>query len=238
MISLTLDIQQADCPYIRASDDCDVTMTGLYSDFVESKGKLKTRMFVDGTDGARVERALDAFESYDSVNLCHLISKWDDTAVVKNCTDPTRGMEAVRRHEGYLTAPFEVDDGHKKWYLGFDTSDQADAALAELDDAYDFDIDSHEVVTREEYIDVIQNVSAANALFDSIRNMTETEYRAFRRAFEAGYFETPRRADLQELGAEAGISGTGFSKNLRRASDKLAAGVVEAAESLDEDGGG
>lgn len=235
MISLTIDIQQDDCPYVQTSDRYDVSMTGLYSDFVETKEKLKTRMFVGGSTEVPVERALEAFDEYETVNICHLISKWDNTAVVKNCTDPTTAMETVRRHEGYLTAPFEVNGGHKKWYLGFDTDAQADAALAELEHSHSFTIDSKEVVAREEYIDVIQNVTAAKSLLDGIRNMTETEYEAFRQAFEAGYFETPRGVELEDLGARAGISGTAFSKNLRRATETLGDHVVEAADALDRE---
>ncbi|MFB6222761.1 MAG: helix-turn-helix domain-containing protein [Haloarcula sp.] len=116
MISLTIDIAQDDCPYVRTSDEYAVSMTGLYSDFLESKQKLKTRMFVGGSSDVPVERALEAF----------------------------------------------------------------------------------------------------------------------RQAFEAGYFETPRGIELEELGAAAGVSGTGFSKNLRRATDTLAEHVVEAADAMED----
>ncbi len=223
MISLTLDLSQGDCPYTTTAGEFDVSLTGLYSDFVETKGKLKTRMLVQGADGHTVQGALDAFESYEGVNLCKLLSKWDDRAVVKNCTDPTAAMEVVREHDGYLTAPFEVQDGRKQWYLGFDTADLADRALADLERLHDVRVESREVVTRDGYVDVVENVGTAKELLDAYRQLTPTERRTLEAAYHEEYYDRPRGITRVDLADAFDISDTAVSNTLRRAHRKLAA---------------
>jgi len=233
MISLTLDLSQGDCPYTATAGEFDVSLTGLYSDFVETKEKLKTRMLVHGSDGTTVDDALDAFQATEGVNLCKLISKWDDRAVVKNCTDPTEAMQVVREYDGYLTAPFEVQDGRKAWYLGFDTAELADAALADLDRLHDVSVESREVVTRDGYVDVVENVGTAKELLDAYRQLTEVERRSLARAADAGYYERPRGATRVDLADQFGVSDTAVSNTLRRAHRKLADPVEDVDEPME-----
>lgn len=47
-------------------------------------------------------------------------------------------------------------------------------------------------------------------------NMTEAQAEALYRAFEAGYFDVPRKTDLATIAAEMGISTSALSKRLRR----------------------
>lgn len=232
MISLTLDLAQGDCPYTRTAGEFDVSLTGLYSDFVETKGKLKTRMLVQGRDGGTVEAALDSFETAEGVNLCKLLSKWDDRAVVKNCTDPTAAMAVVRDHDGYLTAPFEVQDGRKEWYLGFDTAELADQALAELERLHDVRVESREVVTRDGFVDVVENVGTAKELLDAYRRLTPTERRTLEAAYQEEYYQRPRGITRVDLADDFDISDTAVSNTLRRAHRKLAA-PLEGANDID-----
>lgn len=228
MISLTLDISQRDCPYTTAASEFDVSLTGLYSDYVETKGKLKTRMLVEGADGGAVDEALGAFESFEAVNLCKLISKWDDRAVVKNCTDPTEAMAVVREYDGYLTAPFEVQGGRKEWYLGFDTADLADEALAKLEASHDLRVESREVITRDGYVDVVENVATAKDLLDAYRELTPVERATLRAAYDEDYYERPRGVTRVELGERFDVSDTAISNTLRRAHGKLAVPLDES----------
>lgn len=227
MISLTLDISQRDCPYTAAASEFDVSLTGLYSDYVETKEKLKTRMLVEGADGGAVDEALGAFESFETVNLCKLISKWDDRAVVKNCTDPTEAMAVVREYDGYLTAPFEVQGGRKEWYLGFDTAGLADEALAKLEATHDLRVESREVITRDGYVDVVENAGTAKDLLDTYRDLTAVERETLRAAYAEGYYERPRGITGVELGEEFDVSDTAVSNTLRRAHRKLASPIED-----------
>jgi predicted DNA binding protein len=227
MITLTLDISQGDCPYTTTAREFDVSLTGLYSDFVETKEKLKTRMLVAGDDGHDVEEALGAFESYEGVNLCKLISKWDDRAVVKNCTDPTEAMRVVREYDGYLTAPFEVQGASKEWYLGFDTAELADQALADLERLHDLQVQSREVVTRDGFVDVVENVGTAKELLDAYRSLTDVERRTLEAAYTEEYYDRPRGLTRVELGERFDVSDTAVSNTLRRAHSKLASPVED-----------
>lgn len=63
-------------------------------------------------------------------------------------------------------------------------------------------------------------------------DVSDKQFEALRAAFEAGYFDVPRRSTLEELAAELGISEQGVSERLRRG---LATVLDEA---LAEDGSG
>ncbi|MFB6080764.1 MAG: helix-turn-helix domain-containing protein [Haloferacaceae archaeon] len=47
-------------------------------------------------------------------------------------------------------------------------------------------------------------------------DLTDTQYETLVTAFDAGYFEVPRRINLTELAAEIGVSDTAVSQRLRR----------------------
>ena len=51
--------------------------------------------------------------------------------------------------------------------------------------------------------------------------LTDQQYEALRIAYELGYFEIPRRASLEEVAAELGISASSVSERLRRAETEL-----------------
>ncbi|EMA46197.1 helix-turn-helix domain-containing protein [Halobiforma nitratireducens] len=51
--------------------------------------------------------------------------------------------------------------------------------------------------------------------------LTDSQYEALAVAFESGFFEVPRDADLSELATELGISNQAVSERLRRAQSRL-----------------
>lgn len=58
---------------------------------------------------------------------------------------------------------------------------------------------------------------------DRRRAMTDKQYKAVTAAFEAGFFDVPRQASLDELAAEFGISEQALSKLIRRGIQTLLA---------------
>lgn len=51
--------------------------------------------------------------------------------------------------------------------------------------------------------------------------LTDEQYEALRAAWEAGYFDVPRRTDISELAEELDVSHQALSERLRRAHDSL-----------------
>ena len=51
--------------------------------------------------------------------------------------------------------------------------------------------------------------------------LTDPQHEALRTAYELGHFEIPRRASLEDVAAELGISASSVSERLRRAQSKL-----------------
>jgi DNA-binding CsgD family transcriptional regulator len=51
--------------------------------------------------------------------------------------------------------------------------------------------------------------------------LTDRQYEALRTAYQLGYFDIPRRASLEDIAAELGISSSSVSERLRRAQTKL-----------------
>ncbi|WP_435335405.1 helix-turn-helix domain-containing protein [Haloarchaeobius sp. TZWWS8] len=56
---------------------------------------------------------------------------------------------------------------------------------------------------------------------DARVQLTESQREALEVALESGYFDIPRRASLQDVGAELGISGQAVSERLRRGIGRL-----------------
>lgn len=59
-------------------------------------------------------------------------------------------------------------------------------------------------------------------------DLTEVQLRTLRRAYEAGYYDRPRRTDLTELSEELDVSKSAVSQRLNAAEAKLVASVVES----------
>jgi len=59
-------------------------------------------------------------------------------------------------------------------------------------------------------------------------SVTEKQHEAIRAAVKAGYYETPRDADLSDLAAELGVSRSAVSQRLTAVESKLVAELVRA----------
>ena len=57
--------------------------------------------------------------------------------------------------------------------------------------------------------------------------LTEMQRRTLEMAYEAGYYETPRRTDLGELSEELGVSRSAVSQRLNTAEAKLVSAVLD-----------
>lgn len=233
MISLTMDMVQYDCPYIAASDEYEVTLSGMHWEFDTAAGDLETRVMVSASHREELDNALSMLKTHEAMDEYSLLARRGDEALIRNMVEETNALAAIRGHDGYLTGPFEARDGSELWHVGFDRSEHADDALAALERNNEFAVESRDDLSFADYFDVINNVDAAKRTLAAMRGLTNTERETIQRAMEAGYYEAPRDATVTDLAAEFDISTTGISKNIRRGERKLLAALVDAMDDVD-----
>lgn len=233
MRSLTVDMVQYDCPYIDVSDSHDVSFFAKQWDFNPADRELETRILVTGEDRGALDNGLSALGDHGRMEGLRLLSRQGRRAVLRTKIGETNAMHAIREHGGYITGPFDIQDGSELWRLGFETESVARATLSALDRHNDFDVVRDEAVELGDYYDLVSNARAAKSLLDGCRDLSEVERRTLAAAVEGGYFARPKESDLTDLAEEFGISKTAVSKNLRRAEQKVLERFVGAVESLD-----
>jgi len=234
MISLTMDMVQYDCPYVEASADYAVGLSGMHWEFDTAAGELETRVLVSAADREELDAVLAMLRDHDTVDGYRLLSRQGEEALIRSAVDETDAMAAIRAHDGYLTGPFEARAGSELWHVGFDREADADRALADLERDNEFSVEARESRPVADYFDVISNVDTAKAVLDAMRGLTDTERETVRRAVEAGYYEAPRDTTVTDLAGEFGISTTGVSKNIRRGERKLLAAIADALDEVDD----
>ncbi|WP_185715470.1 helix-turn-helix domain-containing protein [Halocatena pleomorpha] len=235
MISVTMDMIQYDCPYIDVTDDIDVSFHTMHWDFNTAQEELETRILITGADRGALTNGFEALQRHNGMMGFELLSRRGETAVIKSSIGQTNAMGTIRKHDGYITGPFQIRGGSERWSVGFDTDVAADAALSDLSTKNDFKIETRNDTSFEEYLDVIQHIDAAKGFLDVCRELSDTERQTLEVAVERGYFRTPRDATLETLTDVFDISKTGVSKNLRRAERKVLSRAVSLFSSVDTD---
>lgn len=233
MLSMTMDMVQYDCPYIAVTDDVDVSFHTMHWDFDASRGALETRILVTGASDGALANGLDALAEQPGMREFDLLSRRGDTAVIKSFIHETNAMRVLREHDGYITGPFQIREGSELWNVGFDTSEDADEALSDLERENDYSVEARNSLSLEDYLDVLQNIDVATDYLDDCRGLSTVEQETLATAVDAGYFETPRDASLTELAEAFGVSKTSVSKNLRRGERKILRGVVDTLEGIE-----
>lgn len=230
MINIRLDMVQYDCPFVRTTDDHDVSFAVLHWDFDRKRRRLETRLAVEADDDLGLTNAIDELRSHDQFYELECLSKRGDSATLRTTIGETHAMGTIREFNGYVTGPFHIEDGSEMWNIGFDTTDVADDALEALEKENEFTVESRTGLDVDEVWDLSRNVDTALTLIDGCNTLTDTERQTIETAFRRGFFNTPRDATLENLGDEMNVSGPAVSKNLRRAQRKITGHVVEALD--------
>lgn len=234
MITISMDMEQYDCPFIAASDDHDVTFTTLHWDFNPRVDQLETRIVVDGGDRDTLEAGLNALTDHPHLQDYELLSKRDGAAHVRTVIGETDAMGVIRDHDGYITGPFHIEEGSETWNVGFDSPEVTDDALAGLERNNEFDVVSRERLKLDTLQRFSRNVDAAATLVEGCSELSDVEAKTLTAAVEQGYFDTPRKGTLETIADEFGISSPAVSKNLRRAQRKVNERVVNALDDLND----
>ncbi|WP_458185212.1 helix-turn-helix domain-containing protein [Haladaptatus sp. NG-WS-4] len=233
MITIALDMEQYDCPFIDTSDDYDVSFATLHWDFDPGVNELETRIVVEGATQGTLENGLHALTNHENLHEYELLSKRGDTAQIRTIIGETNAMEIIRDNDGYITGPFSIENGSELWNVGFDSPRVTDDVLAKLETENDFDVVSRDRLEMSMLQEFAQNVEAGMSLVEGCCELSDVERKTLSAAVRGGYFDTPREATLSTIGEQFDVSEPAVSKNLRRAQRKILLRVVDAVDELD-----
>ena len=235
MIDLNIDMRQYDCPFIDTTDDVDIAFSAVQWQLNTDAAELETRLIAKGGSRDALEAGLNELQTHRNMRECYLLSKRDNVAKIGTVIDQTNAMRTIQRNGGYITGPFQIEDGRERWHVGFDDDDAEDETLAELDRHNEYNIENRDQFGATTLFDLLENSDSAMCLLDGCRSLTETERRTFEAANDVGYYETPRGATLDDLADHFEISKTAVSMNLRRSERKILDAAMSALTELEDD---
>jgi predicted DNA binding protein len=233
MISLEMDMVQYDCPYIDTTVENDVSFYAHQWDFNPAREVLETRIMVEGADRGALDNGLDRLRDHPNMHGFDLLRREGSVALIRSRIGQTNAMGVIRERDGYITGPFEIEDGSETWHVGFDRERVAEDALSALDRNNDFSVESRQSIDLEDYHDLMRNVDPAISLLDGCRELSTVERETLDAAVSEGYFTTPREATLSTLAERFDVSKMAVSKNLRRGERKILGRVMDAVDELD-----
>lgn len=235
MIDLNIDMRQYDCPFIDTTDDVDVAFSAVQWQLDTSAEELETRLVVRGESQDSLEVGLHELRDHRNMRACSVLSKRDNVANISTTIQQTDAMKTIQQNGGYITGPFQIEDGSETWHVGFDTDEDEDTTLAELERNNEFEIEQREHFDATSLFDLLENSQSALHLMDGCRSLTDTERDTLRRASEQSYYETPRGTTLDDLASAFEISKTAVSMNLRRGEKKILESAIEAIDRLEDE---
>lgn len=233
MIDIEMDMRQYDCPFIDTTDDTEIAFAATHWEFDPERTVLDTRMAVEAADDGALDAGLRALRDHDQMREFDLVAKREDVARIRTTIEETAAMATIRRHDGYITGPFHIEDGTETWHVGFDDEGRADSTLSALERDNEFSVLSRNAHSIAAVSDIVQNAGAATTLIEACRSLSGIEQETLETAAEGGYFDSPREMDLGDLAAEFDVSKPAASKNLRRSERKVMHRLVEALRQLE-----
>ena len=235
MIDLNIDMRQYDCPFIDTTDDVDVAFSAVQWQLDTDAEELETRLVVRGDSRGSLERGLHELRDHRNMRTCSILSKRKNVANISTIIEQTDAMKTIQRNGGYITGPFQIESGSETWHVGFDSDEDEDVTLSELERNNEFEIEEREHFDATSLFDLLENSQSALHLMDGCRSLTETERDTLKQASDHGYYETPRGTTLNDLAGEFNISKTAISMNLRRGERKILDAAIEAIDRLEDE---
>lgn len=234
MIDLDIDMRQYDCPFIDTTDDVDIAFSAVQWQLDTDAEKLETRLIAKADSMGGLEEGLRELRTHPNMTDCYILSKRDNVAQIGTTIEQTNAMRTIQQNDGYITGPFQIENGRERWHVGFDDDEAEDRTLAQLDRHNDYEVEDRDQFGTSTLFDLLENSSSAMQLLEGCRSLTETERETFEVASQNGYYETPRETTLDELAGHFGISKTAVSMNLRRSERKILKAALTALEGMDD----
>lgn len=234
MIDLDIDMRQYDCPFIDTTDDVDIAFSAVQWQLDTDAEKLETRLIARADSRETLDDGLRVLREHPNMTDCYIISKRDGVAQIGTKIEQTNAMRSIQRNGGYITGPFQIENGRERWHVGFDGDEDEDCALAELEQHNDYRVKDRDQFGPSTLFDLLENSESAMQMLEGCRSLTETERKTFEAASQRGYYETPRGTTLDQLADHFNVSKTAVSMNLRRTERKVLQAALGALERMDE----
>lgn len=235
MIDLNIDMRQYDCPFIDTTDEVDVAFSAVQWQLDTGSDQLEVRLIAKADNRPTVESGLRYLQNHRNMDEVTLLSKRDGVARITTVMEQTNAMRTIQRNGGYITGPFQIEDGSERWHVGFDDSETADDTLSELERNNDIRVEARDEFETTTLFDLLENSSSIRHLLDGCRSLTETEQETLAVAASRGYYQTPRETTLSELSDHFDISKTAVSMNLRRGERKVLEAAMDALGNIEEE---
>ncbi|QLK25866.1 helix-turn-helix domain-containing protein [Natrinema zhouii] len=235
MIDLDIDMRQYDCPFIDTTDDIDIAFSAVQWQLDTDAAKLETRLIAKADSRGALDDGLRTLREHPNMTNCYILSKRDNVAEIGTKIKETNAMQTIQRNGGYITGPFQIENGRERWHVGFDADEDEDRTLAELERHNDYSVENRDQFGPSTLFDLLENSESATQLLEGCRSLTETERETFEVASRNGYYETPRATTLDELADHFDISKTAVSMNLRRSERKVLQAALGAIDRMEDD---
>lgn len=167
------------------------------------------------------DRLVEDLRTDSSVESVTVLDELDDRALVRiHWNDVTPVLELIAEHGAILAEATGSGNGWS-FTLRFPNQD----ALSEFYEA----CHGHAIALE------LRSVSEAGFSTSDDDELTLPQRETVVAAFEAGYFDVPRRTTIAELADQLGISDQAVSERLRRGLRKFLAGTLRGEEDTDRD---
>ena len=235
MIDLNIDMRQYDCPFIDTTDEVDIAFSAVQWQLDTDSDQLEVRLISKADNRSTIESGLSYLQDHRNMDDVTLLSKREGVARISTVMEQTNAMQTIQRNGGYITGPFQIENGSERWHVGFDDTDTADETLSELERNNEFSVEARDQFETTTLFDLLENSSSIRHLLDGCRSLTETEQETLAVAASRGYYQTPRETTLSELSDHFDISKTAVSMNLRRGERKVLEAAMDALGNIDAD---
>ncbi len=219
MYILTLDMKQYDCPFINSSDDLQVSYYMTYWDF--QGNKLINRGYVFAADSEELQNSIELLTKQPKFLKLEVLTREKKAALIRTEIDLTDAMSIIRRNHGYIVGPFFVRKGRELWQVGFDTSQDLNSALSELDKNNEFEIKNQHKITIEEFSKIMNLLPSLIGLINALEELTTTEKIVLQAAVQYGFYDDPKRMYIEPISQRIKMSKGSFSRKLRKAEKKI-----------------
>lgn len=153
---------------------------------------------IEGTD---IIEILSHANERESIRDIELLWKDDTKTIIQVETENPRLLQPLSRAGVPLKTPFTISDGTASWELF-----TSHPKLSDLSDEFD----------RMDITYTVESIREFNTEPDAT-GLTDRQREVLVAAFEAGYYETPRRSSLTQVADQLGISKATCSDILHRA---------------------
>lgn len=166
---------------------------------------------------ARVEELVGVQDRLETTN--ELVVVTDDCLTSQ---DPSHVESYLARHGCLLLPPLRYAKGAKFCrVLALDPAALSACYRDLVDDGYRVEVESKREISS------VRQDAPLLTLDDTLPTLTERQREVLRTAFSAGYYEIPRRTTTEEIATTVGVERRTAEEHLRRAENKLIAGLVE-----------